>query len=93
LARFKFESVTVSFCCSSILVHLENRICLSHGVQVAGAVWLAMMRIVAGVGDLVQRTGYGRTGRVLGGRATEMSGDTVCGLHHTRGDEKCGFLG
>jgi hypothetical protein len=27
------------------------------------------MRIVTGVGDLVQRTGDGRTGQVLGGRA------------------------
>jgi hypothetical protein len=27
------------------------------------------MKTVAGVGDLVQRTGDGRTGRVLGGRA------------------------
>jgi hypothetical protein len=28
---------------------------------------------MAGVGDLVQRTGDGRTGRVLGGRAVERS--------------------
>jgi hypothetical protein len=28
------------------------------------------MRIVAGVGDLVQRTGDGPTGRVLGGRVS-----------------------
>jgi hypothetical protein len=33
--------------------HLENRICLSHGVQVAGAAWRATMRNVARVGDLV----------------------------------------
>jgi hypothetical protein len=44
------------------------------------------MRTVAGVGDLVQRTGYGRTGRVLGGRAVERSGGAVCGLHLARGD-------
>jgi hypothetical protein len=31
--------------------------------------WRTSMRTVAGVGDLVQRTGDGRTGRVLGGRA------------------------
>jgi hypothetical protein len=59
---------------------------LSHGVQVAGAAWRAVMRIVAGVGDLVQRTRDGRTGRVLGGRAVERSGGTVCGLHLARGD-------
>jgi hypothetical protein len=66
---------------------------LSHGVQVIGAAWRAMMRIVAGVGDLVQRTGDGRTGRVLVGRAIERSGGTVCGLHRARGDEEHGFLG
>jgi hypothetical protein len=68
------------------LFHLENRVCLSRGVQVAGAVWRAVMRIVAGIGDLVQRTGDDRTGRVLGGRAVEMSGGAVCGLHLARED-------
>jgi hypothetical protein len=62
---------------------------LSHGVQVAGAAWRASMRIVAGVGDLVQRTRDGRTGQVLGGRAIERSGGAVCGLHRARGDEVC----
>jgi hypothetical protein len=49
--------------------------------------------IVAGVGDLMQRTGDGRIGRVLSGRAVERSGDTVCGLHLARGDEEREFLG
>jgi hypothetical protein len=75
------------------LFHLENRVCLSHGVQVAGAAWRAATRTMAGVGDLVQRTGDGRTGRVLGGRAVERSGGVVCGLHLSRGDQKRGFLG
>jgi hypothetical protein len=66
---------------------------LSHGVQVVGVAWRAVTRIVAGIGDLVQRTGDGRTGRVLGGRAIERSGGTVCGLHRARGDEERGFLG
>jgi hypothetical protein len=47
---------------------------------------------MAGVGDLVQRTGDDRIGRVLGGRAIERLGDAVCGLHRTRGDEERGFL-
>jgi hypothetical protein len=72
---------------------LEDRVCLSRGVQVASAARHAAMRIVAGVGDLVQRTGDGRTGRVLGGRAVERSGGTVCGLHRARGDEELEFLG
>jgi hypothetical protein len=59
---------------------------LSHGVHVAGATWRVVTRIVVGVGDLVQRTGDGRTGRVLDGRAVKRLGGAVCGLHLTRGD-------
>jgi hypothetical protein len=65
--RFEFEFGTVSFSFSFTFVSLENHVCLSHGVQVASAAWRAATRIVAGVGDLVQRTEDGRTGRVLGG--------------------------
>jgi hypothetical protein len=50
------------------------------------------MRIVAGVEDLVQSTGDGRTGWVLDGRTIERSDCAVCGLHRTRGDEERGFL-
>jgi hypothetical protein len=62
-------------------------------VQVAGAAWHAAMRIVAGVGDLVQRIVDGRTGWVLVGQAIEKSGGIMCGLHYVCGDEECGFLG
>jgi hypothetical protein len=55
-------------------------------VQVVGAAWHAVTRIMAGVVDLVQRTGDGRTGQVLGGRAIERSGGAVCGLHRARED-------
>jgi hypothetical protein len=65
--RFEFESRTCSFVLLLSLFHLENHVCLSHGVQVAGVAWRAAMRIMAGVEDLVQRTGDGPTGRVLGG--------------------------
>jgi hypothetical protein len=68
------------------MFHLENHVCLSRGVQVAGAAWRASMRTVSGVGDLVQRTEDGRTGRVPGGRAIERSSGTVCGLHLARRD-------
>jgi hypothetical protein len=44
------------------------------------------MKIVAGVGDLVQRTGDGRTGRVLDGRTVKRSGGVMCGLHLARED-------
>jgi hypothetical protein len=66
---------------------------LSRGVQVAVAAWCVAMRIVIRVGDLVQRTTDGRTGRVLGGRAIEMSSGAVCGLHCVRGDEERVFFG
>jgi hypothetical protein len=72
---------------------LENRVCLSRGVQVIGAAWRAAMRILAGVEDLVQRTGDGHTGQVLGGRAIERSGGAVCGLHRACEDGEHGFLG
>jgi hypothetical protein len=75
------------------LVHLENRICFSSGVQVTGAACRVVTRIMAGVGDLVQRTRDDRTGRVLGGRAIERTGGIVCGLHRAHGDEERGFLG
>jgi hypothetical protein len=75
------------------LFHSENRVCLSRDMQVAGAAWRSVMRTVTGVGDLVQSTENGRTGRVLGGRAVERSSDVVCGLHLARGDQECGFLG
>jgi hypothetical protein len=35
------------------LVHLENRVSFSSGVQAAGVAWRAAMRIVARIGDLV----------------------------------------
>jgi hypothetical protein len=60
---------------------------------VEGAAWRAAMRIMAGVGDLVQRIRDGRTVRVLGGRTIGRSGDAVCGLHHARGDEEREFHG
>jgi hypothetical protein len=59
---------------------------LSRDVQEADVAWRVATRTVTGVGDLVQRTGDGRTGRVLGGRAVERSGDTECGLHLAHGE-------
>jgi hypothetical protein len=60
---------------------------------VAGAAWRAVIRIMEGVGDLVQRIEDGRRGQVLGGRAIERSGGAVCGLHRACGDEEREFLG
>jgi hypothetical protein len=63
------------------LYRVENHVCLSRGVQVIGVAWCAAMKIMAGVGDLVQRTGDG-----------QRSGDAMCGLHRARGDERREFL-
>jgi hypothetical protein len=43
-----------------IFVRVENRVCLSRGVQVAGATWRAATGIVTGVGYLVQMTEDGQ---------------------------------
>jgi hypothetical protein len=75
------------------LYRVENRVCLSRGVQVVGAVWRAVTRIMAGVGDLVQRTNDGRTGRVFGGRVIRRSDGAVYSLHRACEDENHGFLG
>jgi hypothetical protein len=56
-------------------------------------VWRVATRIMAGVRDRVPRSADGRTSRVLGGRMIERLGSTVCGLHHTHGDEEHEFLG
>jgi hypothetical protein len=61
-------------------------------VHVVGVAWRATTKIVVGVGDLVQRIGDGRIGRILGGQAIERSDDEVCGLYRARGDEEREFL-
>jgi hypothetical protein len=48
---------------------------------------------VAGVGDLLQKTGDGCTGQVLSVRVIERSDGAMCGLHCARGDEERGFFG
>jgi hypothetical protein len=83
---FEFESGIVCFVFLLYLFRLENRVCLSHGMQVAGAAWCTTMRTVGGVGDLVQRIRDGHIGRVLGGQVVERSGGAVCGLHLAHGD-------
>jgi hypothetical protein len=48
---------------------------------------------MTGVEDLMQRTGDGRTCRVLSGRAIKRSGGAVCDLHRACGDKERRFLG
>jgi hypothetical protein len=91
--RFEFESRTFWWFHYIYLVHVENHVCLSHGVHVICAAWQATKRIVAGVWDLMQRIGDGLTSRALGGRMIGRSSDAVYDLHRARGDEGCRFLG
>jgi hypothetical protein len=92
LARFEFKFGTFQWFYYIYLIHVENHVCLSHGVQVTGAVWQAATRIVVGVEYLVQRTGDGLTRRVLSGQTIGRLGDAVYDLHRARGDEKNMFL-
>jgi hypothetical protein len=36
-----------------IFIHMENYVCLSHGVYMTCVMWRAVMRIMTGVEDLV----------------------------------------
>jgi hypothetical protein len=59
-SRFEFESGTFLWFCYITFVRMENRVCLSRGVQVVGATWRAASRIMTRVEDLVQRTEDGQ---------------------------------
>jgi hypothetical protein len=64
---------------------VENRVCLSHGVQVIDAIWWAMIRIVAGVGDLVQRIedGQAQVGYLVVGRSRgRVTLCAICTMHN-----------
>jgi hypothetical protein len=92
LARFEFESGIVSFYFSFTFI--------SFGESRLLVLWCAGGRCGMVCSDEdrgrsrrhSERIGDGRTGRVLGGQAIERSGDAVCGLHRSRGDEERGFL-
>jgi hypothetical protein len=66
------------------LFRVENHVCLSRGVQVAGAAWRAAMRIMVGVGDLMQRTrdGQAQVGySVAGWLRGQVMLCAVCTMH------------
>jgi hypothetical protein len=90
---FEFKSGIVLFCFSFTIVSFGESYLLVPMCAGGRCGMRAAMRIVAGVRDLVQRSGDGRTSRLLSGRTIERSGGTVCGLHRARGDEEHGFLG
>jgi hypothetical protein len=69
-----------------------SEFCLFRGVYVAGVVYRAAMRIMTGVGDLIQRNEDDRTGRLLGDRTIRILSDVVCDLHRARGDDEREFL-
>jgi hypothetical protein len=51
MLRFEFESRAFLWFYYITFVRMENHVFLSRGVLVAGAIWWAATRIVAGVGD------------------------------------------
>jgi hypothetical protein len=61
-------------------------------LQVAGAACQTAMRIMTGLGDLIQRIKDGRTDRVLDDQTIGMSGEVVCDLYRTRRDEDHEFF-
>jgi hypothetical protein len=84
MLRFEFEFRTFLWFCYITFVHMENRVCLSHGVQVAHATQQAVMRIVAVVGDLVPRTGDGQAQlrySVAGRSGSQVMSCVVCIVH------------
>jgi hypothetical protein len=92
LARFEFESGTVSFYFSFIFVSfVESRLLVS---------WCAGGRCSMACSDKdhgrSRRSGVEdrrcRTGRVFSCRAIERSGGAVCGLHRAHGGEERKFL-
>jgi hypothetical protein len=93
LAKFEFEFGIVLFLFSFTFVSFRESCLL--------VLWCAGGRCGMTCNDEdrgrsrrpVQRTGDGRTGQVLDGRAVERSGGTVCGLHLACEDQKRGFLG
>jgi hypothetical protein len=72
---------------------MQNHVCLYRGVWVAGATWQAAMRIVSGVGDLMQRTRHGQAQvrySVAGRSGGQVMPCAVCTVHgETR---SAGFL-
>jgi hypothetical protein len=86
LTRIEFESGIGLFCFSFIFgsfgeLHLLVSWCAGGRCGMA-----CSDEDRVGVGDLMQRTGDGHTGRVLGGQAVERSGGAMCGLHLAHGD-------
>jgi hypothetical protein len=65
------------------LFRSENHVCLSRGVHVAGAVWRAVTRTVAGVGDLCRGPGMvAQVGYLVAGRSRgRVTPCAVCTWH------------
>ncbi len=87
---FEFESGIVLFSFILSLFRLKNCVCLSRGVQVAGAAGgrcgMACSNEDRGRSRRLgaEDQEWSSTGRVLGGRMIERPGDVVCGLHHAQ---------
>jgi hypothetical protein len=75
------------------IFRVEKRFCLSRDVYVTGAAWRTMMRIEAGVRDLVHRTrdGQAQVGYLVAGRLrSRVTLCAVCTVH--KETRSVGFL-
>jgi hypothetical protein len=89
---FEFESGTFSWFYPIIFL-MENRVCLSYGVQVAGAAWRAVTRIMTEVGDMMRRIRdcQAQVGYLVAGRSKcRVTLCAVCTTHEET--RNIGFL-
>jgi hypothetical protein len=91
LTRFEFESGSVHLFYLYLCSLGESRLLVSWCA--GDRCGLACSDEDRGRSSRLQRNVDDHTDRVLGGQAIERSSGTVCGLHHTRGDEERVLLG
>jgi hypothetical protein len=80
-------STILSVSCGETCLHVSLCVDVSCGMAVSDKNQDRCRRLGA------EDRGWSSTYQVLGGRTIERSGDSVCGLYRTQGDEECGFLG
>jgi hypothetical protein len=79
---FEFKSRTIRWFYLIISVHVEN-----HDMTGSDEDHGTSRRPGA------DEWGWSSTGRILDGQTIKRSGDAMCGLYRTQGDEERGFLG
>jgi hypothetical protein len=70
---------------------VENHVCLSRGVQLAGA--SSDENRDRSKRSSAEGQGWSSINRILSGWAIKRSGDVVCDLHRAQGDDERRFFG